>query len=41
MFIGKTQVMSGPISAEDLDTLKRLVRDLEQQRKEDHGKSPA
>ena len=28
--------MSGPISAEDLDTLKRLVRDLEQQRKDDH-----
>jgi predicted transcriptional regulator len=25
---------SGPISAEDLDTLKRLVRDLEHQRKE-------
>ena len=27
---------SGPISAEDLETLKRLVRDLENQRKEDH-----
>ena len=26
---------SGPISAEDLETLKRLVRDLEQQRKEE------
>ncbi len=32
---------SGPISAEDLETLKRFVRDLEQQRKEGHGKSPA
>ena len=27
---------SGPISAEDLETLKQLVCDLEQQRKEDH-----
>jgi predicted transcriptional regulator len=27
---------SGPISAEDLETLKRLVRDLEHQRKGDH-----
>ena len=28
---------SGPISAEDLETLKRLVRDVEQQRKEERS----